>query len=196
MARRGIICQACGVEAPAKYVEFYQNIGALVVRFNKSIKGDLCKRCIHKHFWEMTLTNVTLGWWGTVSFILTPFLTINNVARYLGALGLPGTPRDARAPVLTEDAVARMRPHTDELIRRLNGDEDLVTVAGDVAPRAGVSPGQVVRYVVALLEHQQHQAALEAQAQGYAYGQQPTYGFPVVQQPQAEAQPPQQVYAA
>jgi hypothetical protein len=43
-------CQSCGVEAPTKYVEFYQNIGALFMRFSKSIKGILCKNCINHCF--------------------------------------------------------------------------------------------------------------------------------------------------
>jgi hypothetical protein len=33
----GDICQACGCVAPTKYVEFYQNIGALVMRYHKSV---------------------------------------------------------------------------------------------------------------------------------------------------------------
>jgi hypothetical protein len=36
-----MICQHCGVEAETKYVSFHQNIGALVVRFSKSIEGRL-----------------------------------------------------------------------------------------------------------------------------------------------------------
>ena len=46
----GPLCQACGVEAPTKYVEFHQNVGALVMRFHKSYKGHMCKSCIHKYF--------------------------------------------------------------------------------------------------------------------------------------------------
>ena len=58
-----MICQCCGVEAPTKYVAFYQNIGALVMRFTNSMEGNLCKSCIHSTFWKFTLTNTTLGWW-------------------------------------------------------------------------------------------------------------------------------------
>jgi len=43
-----MICQACGVEAPTKQVEFRQNIGALIMRFHRTIKGQLCKSCVHK----------------------------------------------------------------------------------------------------------------------------------------------------
>lgn len=41
--RRLMICQSCGVEAPTKYVAFYQNIGALVMRFTRSAEGRMCK---------------------------------------------------------------------------------------------------------------------------------------------------------
>lgn len=93
-----MICQCCGVEAPTKYVEFHQNIGALLVRFHRAIKGNLCKSCINKYFWKFTLINLTLGWWGTISFFLTPFFILNNLIRYLGTLKLPSAPIKATAP--------------------------------------------------------------------------------------------------
>lgn len=74
---------------PTKYVEFYQNIGILVMRFWRSIAGNLCKECIHKHFWSMTGVTLLFGWWGVISFIITPFILLNNIVRYTGALGLP-----------------------------------------------------------------------------------------------------------
>jgi hypothetical protein len=82
-------CQACGISAPTKHVSFYQNIGALVMRFSRSIQGDLCKPCIHKYFWEFTSITLFAGWFGIISFIITPFLILNNVFRYLGCLSLP-----------------------------------------------------------------------------------------------------------
>jgi hypothetical protein len=81
-------CQVCGKEAPTHYVEFYQNIGALILRFGKSIRGNLCKSCINKYFWEFTLVCLFLGWWGVISFILNWFFLGNNIVRYLGTLGM------------------------------------------------------------------------------------------------------------
>src|SRR3954470_19114902 len=43
VARRRSCCQRCGADAPVKFVEFHQNIGALVIRFHSSVKGELCK---------------------------------------------------------------------------------------------------------------------------------------------------------
>src|SRR6188508_1551016 len=84
-----MICQDCGVEAATKYVSFHQNIGALVVHFTKSINGKFCKSCINRHFWGMTGKTFLLGWWGVISFIITPFLLLNNIVRYVFCLGMP-----------------------------------------------------------------------------------------------------------
>ena len=82
-------CQACGKQAPTRYVEFHQNIGALVMRFRRSIKGELCKGCIHSNFWSMTMTTLCIGWLGTISIIIAPFMVINNIVRYASCIGLP-----------------------------------------------------------------------------------------------------------
>ena len=81
-------CRVCGTYAPVKYVEFYQNIGMLVMRKHKSIKGKLCKKCINKYFWDFTLTDLLLGWWGFISFFVTIFYLLNNIGRYLTTLTL------------------------------------------------------------------------------------------------------------
>jgi hypothetical protein len=141
------MCQSCGVEAPTKYVAFYQNIGLLVVRLSKSIEGELCKKCINKYFWEFTLINCTLGWWGLLSLIMTPFLVGNNVIRYLGCLGMEAPSPDAEPPRLTGDAHDRLEKHTDELFSRINNKEPLKDVVEDIAAKAGVTPGQVVMYL-------------------------------------------------
>jgi len=82
-------CQACGIEGPTKYVELYQNIGMFYARRMVNIKGNLCRPCIGRYFRSFTLTTLFLGWWGIISFVMTPFILINNVVRYLGALSLP-----------------------------------------------------------------------------------------------------------
>jgi hypothetical protein len=81
-------CQACGARAATKYVALYQNIGALILRFSKSMQGNLCKSCISRYFWEFTTINLLLGWWGIISFIINPFLIINNVIYYLSSLSM------------------------------------------------------------------------------------------------------------
>jgi hypothetical protein len=69
-------------------VEFYQNIGVLIMRFSKTVRGELCKSCIHRYFWELTSINMFLGWWGIISFFVNIAFIINNVARYLSCLNM------------------------------------------------------------------------------------------------------------
>src|SRR6185436_5716900 len=57
-------CESCGKIGPVDRVEFHQNIGALIVRFHKSVKGNVCPECAKKHFQELTLTTLVGGWWG------------------------------------------------------------------------------------------------------------------------------------
>jgi hypothetical protein len=80
----GRFCQTCGAPGPTARVEFHQNIGALVMRFHRSLKAEVCPRCASKNFWEMTLITLFAGWWGVISFFMTPFILLMNVIQYLG----------------------------------------------------------------------------------------------------------------
>ena len=164
----GILCQACGIEAPTKKYVFLQNIGALVIRYHKQINCNLCKRCAHKYFWQFTGTTLVLGPWGTISLIAAPCFIINNIVRYFAIFGHAPVPPDARIPVLDQEAINKLGPVTDELIGRLNQKEAMADVARDLARRTGVTPGQIVKYVIAL---SQRPASPPPQAR--------TYGFPV-----------------
>jgi len=82
------ICQSCFASAQTKYVEFYTNVGMLVIRRHSSVKGNLCKNCIDHYFWDMTIKTLILGWWGIISFFLNCVFVINNVLRYIGTLGM------------------------------------------------------------------------------------------------------------
>jgi len=71
-----------------KYVEFYENVGAVVMRLHRSIRGNFCKPCVDRWFWDMTGKTFLLGWWGIISFIITPFILINNIVRYITSVGM------------------------------------------------------------------------------------------------------------
>ena len=93
-------CESCGTLGPVGRIELHQNIGALVVRFHKSVKGNVCPACAKKHFQELTLITLVGGWWGVISFIMTPFILVNNVLQYLsykpgGPIGMPVPPGSA-----------------------------------------------------------------------------------------------------
>ena len=83
------LCKTCGIQAPTRYVEFYENVGLVFARQWVKVDGNLCRRCIGAYFRSYTLTTLFLGWWGLISFIVTPLILVNNVTRYLLSLQLP-----------------------------------------------------------------------------------------------------------
>ncbi len=85
-------CESCGLTVQTKYVEFYENIGMIIMRRHRSIKGKFCKSCIDYYFWNMTGKTMLLGWWGIISFIVTPFILINNFFRFAFTLGMKKLP--------------------------------------------------------------------------------------------------------
>jgi hypothetical protein len=150
-------CQNCGVEAPTQYVALHQNIGLLVMRFYNGVEGNLCKPCIDSHFWTYTAITGTLGWWGIISLLITPFFLVNNVYYYLNSLGLESPRPGAVPPHLTDDDAARLAPHVDAIIGRINAGEPLDQVCQHVGQQAGVSPGKVYLFLQALAAHAEQQ---------------------------------------
>lgn len=88
-------CQACGREGPTKNLTFMQNIGVIVIRFPKTITGNLCKFCIDKYFFKMTLITFFFGWWGVISFVYTLISLPVNVVNRLRAIGMESPREDA-----------------------------------------------------------------------------------------------------
>ncbi len=82
-------CCMCGRHAPTQQVTFHQNIGALVIRFPKTVSGQLCRDCIGKYFTTYTLTSLLLGWWGVISFFYTLVTIPMNIVTWFGARKLP-----------------------------------------------------------------------------------------------------------
>ena len=81
-------CQSCLTVGPTRKVMFVQHIGAVILMFNKHIKGEMCRKCINKYFSEYSLTTLFLGWWGMASFFITPCVLVFNLVRYLMTLGM------------------------------------------------------------------------------------------------------------
>lgn len=152
-----MICQSCGVEAPTQKVLFVQHIGAVVMFFHKRIGGNFCRNCVRKYFGEYTLKTLFLGWWGMISVFATPVVLLINIANWFRAWSLAPVPNGAGPPTVTDDVVARLTPHVGNLIDRLNAGEALQAVCADIGQKAGVTAGQVTRFVQLLVEHQKAQ---------------------------------------
>ncbi len=159
-------CQDCRRRAPTRSVSFHQNIGMIIVRQYKSVQGYLCKDCVNKHFWDMTLTTLVGGWWGLISAILTPFILVNNVAQYLGTLTMGSAAHTAEQPQLTAAISQQLAPRRQEIVERLNAGEKVPVVAAEVGAEVGASPGQVVLYLAQAARLSALQQALEKQTRG------------------------------
>ncbi len=85
-------CQSCGLPVETQYVEFYENVGMIFMRQHRNAKGNFCKSCIDYYFWNFTGKTILLGWWGTISFIVTPFILFNNFLRFIFTLGMKKFP--------------------------------------------------------------------------------------------------------
>lgn len=79
-------CEICGAYEPTDYVDLNQNVGMIVMRTHKNIKGKLCKTCINKIFWKFTLTTLFIGWLGVISFLASIVYIIGNLFYYVRSL--------------------------------------------------------------------------------------------------------------
>jgi hypothetical protein len=67
------------------HAAFRQNIGAVFMRFEKRIQGNMCRTCLGKRFWSYTLTTTLVGWLGVVSLVVAPIYVILNVVSFTKA---------------------------------------------------------------------------------------------------------------
>jgi hypothetical protein len=82
-------CDACGRHGPVEEVSYHQNTGMLVARESRTVAGTLCRACSTGAFLRMTGHTAVLGWWGTISMIVTPVFILNNLGYFLRSQTLP-----------------------------------------------------------------------------------------------------------
>ena len=89
------VCQKCGVEAPVKYVAFHRHVGMLVLMHHTTTKAHLCRNCTTSTYLSHTGITAVAGWWGILSFFITPFVLLYNTFQYLKASSLQPVPAEA-----------------------------------------------------------------------------------------------------
>jgi hypothetical protein len=87
-------CDACRRVAPLRHAHFMQNIGAVVLRFPRTIDGNLCKHCIDKYFFRFTGVTMLLGWFGVISFFYSAFSIPSNIVNWTRSFGMRAPPDD------------------------------------------------------------------------------------------------------
>jgi hypothetical protein len=91
----GSYCQLCHRNGETRQVTLMRNIGAVVVRFPRTLSGLLCRHCVDKFFWEYTAVTLCLGWWGVISFFYTLIAIPTNFVGYLRTRSLRAPPEDS-----------------------------------------------------------------------------------------------------
>ena len=81
-------CQNCAQTAPLMQINMYKNIGMIFSREQQQMSGLFCKKCIKNIFIEYFFTTLFLGWWGLISFIVTPFFLIIDLFYFVKSLFL------------------------------------------------------------------------------------------------------------
>lgn len=76
-------CKVCGQFKPTISGSLNRHIGAVVLMFHSHITGHMCKDCISRLFWQFTPLTFAAGWWGIISFFVTPLVLVNNIAFYI-----------------------------------------------------------------------------------------------------------------
>jgi hypothetical protein len=90
---------------------------------------------------------------------------------------------DARAGTQRRDAGRRVTPQLDAIFARLNAGENLADVCRHESPRLGVTPGQILKFIVLVVEQQRR----------LAEDNRPSGGFPVMPPKPAAAIPAEPV---
>jgi len=81
-------CQMCRQIATTRVVSIRQNIGMLYSRSTRTIEGELCRKCIRKYCVRYTAVNLVAGWWGVISFFVTPVFILTNLYEYCRTFGM------------------------------------------------------------------------------------------------------------
>ncbi len=144
-------CDSCLRPEPSAYVELHHNVGMLLMRREYATAGQLCRSCLNHAFWHHTLRNVTLGWWGMISFFMTWYFLIGNLIAYSRARSELGKERPREAPrveVAEGDEAQRILGPFEHNVRMLlrTGDAPEV-IARDLARTHGVAPTAAQRFV-------------------------------------------------
>lgn len=75
-------CLGCRRRVETKNIVLVQNVGVVIMRFQRVLKGAYCKHCIRRHFWRMTTIMFLFGWWGLISFVFTLIGIPANIVQY------------------------------------------------------------------------------------------------------------------
>jgi hypothetical protein len=148
-------CQQCFRSRPALFVELHHNVGMLVLRQTYSTRARLCSDCLHRAYFHHLLRNLTLGWWGTISFFATIYYLLANTFVYATTLhklrraSAPGATAAAPAPAAA-DPQALLEPYEHNVRLRLRAGDSVDDIGRDLASLRGVPLDDATRFVASV----------------------------------------------
>lgn len=101
-------CRRCG-SVPAAQVTYRAHRGMIILMQFRRIDGPFCRDCGLDAFRTMTADTMLQGWWGALSFCITPVILLLNLAlrHKVAALAPPGP---APAPYYSQPSPGPGKP--------------------------------------------------------------------------------------
>ncbi len=144
-------CDSCYRSGPSAYVQLHHNVGMLIMRREYATEGQLCRECLDRAFWHHTLRNLTLGWWGMISFVMTCYFLLSNLVGYVQArveLGKRGPAHATREKTASgEEAQRILGPFEHNVRLRLRDGEAPSVIGADLVRMHGVDLDAALRFV-------------------------------------------------
>ena len=120
-------CSRCGKPGETRYGVFRSNIGLVLLRFTRVDEGFYCQQCFSSVCWKHQVTNLTVGWWGLMSFFTTLVLLPTNAffnvfggkAEPVGEAASPESDEAMHAVVIGRTAEARAQSFGGAVITAL-----------------------------------------------------------------------------
>lgn len=161
-------CDSCYRSGPSAHVQLRHNVGMLFIRREYATEGELCRPCLHRAFWHHTLRNLTLGWWGVISFFMTWYFLVGNLLDYVQARMELGKHEARHAPsekvASGEEALRLLGPFEHNVRLRLRDGEAPSVIGADLSRMQGVALDAALRFVeqVRASEEQEEAAPVRA----------------------------------
>jgi hypothetical protein len=151
-------CEFCVRAGAAVEASFSRNVGMLIMRRAETIAGRHCARCLTWNFLRMQGLNMLLGWWGTISFVMTIFFSLSNVFHLVsGGATLAFEAAGARATRVANerarervDAGAELARFRNTIKMRLRRGETVEVIARDMVDAANVPLHKAEAFVAEL----------------------------------------------
>jgi hypothetical protein len=109
----------------------------LVMRQARTWEGHFCRTCSKSFFWKASIHTFFLGWWGTISLVLTPIFLIGNIANVVRTLSMP------KAEALNRSALAAKREYAVAML----ATKSRATVIDVLAKDTGATPDEVETFL-------------------------------------------------